>query len=187
MPERIRTVASSGLAVLLGSLVIGCARPHPKAPPAPPALDMPAPPPHDMAPAAIEMSPPAELVLEPPHTPPPPPRRSQPPVKTEAPKPEPTPEQPRPPEEPLKPLTLQMPTVGTEEQITQAVHEQLTRAANDLKRIDLGRLDTAARTQYDTATGIIRQANQALSAKNLVFAKSLADKAVALAAQLAGR
>lgn len=137
------------------------------------------------------MPPPAELVEEPPkHSPAVGAvRRPQTPVRTEIPKPEPSPapaEPSKPVEEPQRPLTLQMPTVGTDKQITQAVHEQLTRAGRDLNRIDVGRLDPSAKTQYDTAVGIIRQAREALDARNLVFAKSLADKAVALAAQLAG-
>ena len=48
-------------------------------------------------------------------------------------------------------------------------------------------LNADAQTQYDTAKRFIRQAEDALRAKNLVFAKNLADKAAALAAQLAGR
>jgi hypothetical protein len=41
--------------------------------------------------------------------------------------------------------------------------------------------------QYDTAKRFIQQADDAMKAKNLVFARNLADKAAAIAAQLAGR
>jgi hypothetical protein len=41
--------------------------------------------------------------------------------------------------------------------------------------------------QYDTAKRFIRQADDAVKSKNLVFAKNLADKAAVIAAQLAGR
>ena len=61
-----------------------------------------------------------------------------------------------------------------------------TRATADLNRVDYRALNADARTQYDTAKRFIRQAEDAVRAKNLVFAKNLADKAAALAAQLAG-
>ena len=48
-------------------------------------------------------------------------------------------------------------------------------------------LNVDARTQYDTAKRFIQQSDGAIRAKNLVFAKNLADKAAALAAQLAGK
>ena len=63
----------------------------------------------------------------------------------------------------------------------------LTRANNDLSRVDYRALNNDARTQYDTAKRFVQQADRALREKNLVFAKSVADKAAALAAQLAGR
>ena len=61
------------------------------------------------------------------------------------------------------------------------------RANADLNRIDYRALNSDARTQYDTAKRFVLQAERALHEKNLVFAKSVADKAAALAAQLAGR
>ena len=61
------------------------------------------------------------------------------------------------------------------------------RATADLNRIDYRALNAEARVQYDTAKRFISQAQEALRAKNLVFARSLADKAAALAAQLAGK
>jgi hypothetical protein len=63
----------------------------------------------------------------------------------------------------------------------------LTRANNELGRVDYRGLNADARIQYDTAKRFIRQADTAIKAKNLVFAKSLADKAVAIADQLGGR
>ena len=56
-----------------------------------------------------------------------------------------------------------------------------------LNRIDYRALNADARTQYDTAKRFVTQAEEALRAKNLVFARNLADKAAALAAQLAGK
>jgi hypothetical protein len=53
--------------------------------------------------------------------------------------------------------------------------------------VDYNRLNADARTQYDQAKRFASQADEALKARNLVFASYLADKAAALAAQLAGR
>jgi len=67
------------------------------------------------------------------------------------------------------------------------VRAAIIKASADLNRVDYRALNNDARTQYDTAKRFIRQAEEAIRAKNLVFAKSVADKAVVLAAQLAGR
>jgi hypothetical protein len=48
-------------------------------------------------------------------------------------------------------------------------------------------LDADAKIQYDTAKRFVRQAEDAVKSKNLVFAKNLADKAATIADQLAGR
>ena len=69
------------------------------------------------------------------------------------------------------------------------IRATITRANGDLNRVDYGRLNTAARSQYDSAKGFIRQAEEALTPKgrNLVFARTVADKAATIAAQLLGR
>ena len=69
--------------------------------------------------------------------------------------------------------------------IWKAIRASLTRAQTDLNRIDYRALNADARVQYQTAKSFIRQAEQAVRAKNLLFAKNLAEKAAALAAQLA--
>jgi len=63
----------------------------------------------------------------------------------------------------------------------------LLEATVNLNRIDYGRLNADAKGQYDSAKGFVRQAEDALRTKNLVFASYLADKAATLAAQLRGR
>ena len=63
----------------------------------------------------------------------------------------------------------------------------MTRASSQLQAIDYGRLSADAREQYDRAKSFIREADDALRARNLPYAQSLTDKAVALAAQLGGR
>ncbi len=67
------------------------------------------------------------------------------------------------------------------------IRQILGRATADLNRIDYRTLGADARAQYDTAKRFITQAQDSVRAKNLVFAKSLADKAAALAAQLSGQ
>ncbi|PYR38839.1 MAG: hypothetical protein DMF89_05730 [Acidobacteria bacterium] len=63
----------------------------------------------------------------------------------------------------------------------------LYKASADLGRVNYRNLNADARTQYDTAKGFIRQAEDAQRARNLDFARNLAEKAATLAAQLAGR
>ena len=83
--------------------------------------------------------------------------------------------------------TLQTIPPGAEGEMERTIRAQLSHAANDLTRVDYRALNSDARTQYDTAKGLVRQAEDALKARNLVFAKSIADKAAALAAQLASK
>ena len=79
-----------------------------------------------------------------------------------------------------------MPTTA-EGEVERSIHATLQRANTDLNRVDYRTLNADAKNQYDTAKGFIRQANEAIRAKNLLYAKNLADKAAAVAAQLAGR
>jgi hypothetical protein len=67
------------------------------------------------------------------------------------------------------------------------VRADIARATADLARIDYRLLGPDERTQYDTAKRFISQADAAVQSRNLVFAANLADKAAALAGQLAGR
>ena len=62
----------------------------------------------------------------------------------------------------------------------------LSRATTDLNRVDYRTLNADARAQYDTAKRFIRQSEDAVRAKNMLFAKTVADKAAAIGAQLAG-
>ena len=57
----------------------------------------------------------------------------------------------------------------------------------DLSRIDYRALSVDAQAQYDIAKRFTEQADEAMKAKNFVFAEQLADKAAALAAQLLKR
>jgi hypothetical protein len=189
MRHRLTGIAA---AVCLAAGLSGCAHAHAKAPSDTPPLAVPAPPPRNVEPAGAEAPPPMALPEEPArHTPSTggtAPRRE--PPRTEKPeaKPEPPPEPPKPAEEPPKPATtLQTTPTGAEGAVERSIRVVLNRASGDLSHIDYRVLNADARTQYDTAKRFIAQAEEAMRAKNLVFAKNLADKAAALAAQLAGK
>jgi len=79
-----------------------------------------------------------------------------------------------------------MPTTA-EGDMERQIRATVQRANADLNRIDYRALNKDARIQYDTAKRFIRQADDAIRAKNLLFAKNLAEKAATLAAQLSSR
>jgi outer membrane biosynthesis protein TonB len=167
----------------------GCAHAAAKTTPDMPALEMPAPPPRDVEPSEVEAPPPVPLATEPARNAPARPRAAAPAPKPEPPKPEPPPiEPPKPAEEPSKPATTLQTTPATAEgEVERAIRTSLQRATADLNRVDYRALNADARTQYDTAKRFVRQAEEAIRTKNLVFAKSIAEKAATIAAQLAGR
>jgi hypothetical protein len=184
--------------LLASALASGCARAHAKTASDAPPLDMPAPPPRDVEPDGTEAPAPVPLIAEPARNAPPRPRPAPPreparpePPKAEPPKPEPPPADPsRPPNEeaPRPPTTLLQTTPTVEEgDLERGILATLARANADLSHVDYRTLTTEGRAQYDQAKRFIRQAEDAARARNLVFAKTLAEKAGALAAQLAGR
>jgi hypothetical protein len=63
----------------------------------------------------------------------------------------------------------------------------LTHAARDLNRVDYGALSADAKAQYDTAKRFMVLADQAIKARNFVFARTLADKAGVIAGVLSNR
>jgi hypothetical protein len=93
-------------------------------------------------------------------------------------------------DEPTKtppPTTLQTTPTQREGEVERRVRTLIAQAMNDLNRVNYQALSVDARNQYDTAKRFATQAEEALRARNLVFASNLADKAAALAAQLLGR
>jgi len=88
---------------------------------------------------------------------------------------------------PASPTTLQTTPTQREAEVERQVRGLIARATSDLGRVDYKALNVDARNQYDTARRFATQAEDALKARNLVFANNLADKAAALAAQLLGR
>jgi outer membrane biosynthesis protein TonB len=183
--------------LLASALASGCARAHAKMPSDAPPLDMPAPPQRDVEAEETEAPPPVPLVTEPARnaparprpTPPREPARPEPP-KVEPPKPEPAPPEPPKPageESTRPPTTLSTTTTGEEGDLERGIFATIARANTDLSHVDYRTLTTEGRAQYDQAKRFIRQAEDAVRARNLVFARTLADKAGALAGQLAGR
>ena len=161
---------------LLAFLASGCARLHAKAAAEPLALDVPAPPARTIDPLEAKAPPPA-----PAEEPVRPAARPAPPPATPA-----VAARPAPAEPPKAGEALQTTPASEEGEVERAIRATLARATADLSRIDYRRLNANARTQYETAKRFIQQADAAIQMKNLVFAKNLADKAAALATQLAG-
>lgn len=181
------------LLILMAPVAAACTHAQAKATPEMPPLEMPPPPPRDVQPTEIEAPPPVTLVSEPARNPParlrpPAPVRTEAP-KTEPPKPEPPPvEPPKPADETAKPLTTLQTTPATEEgEVERGIRAAIQRANTDLSRIDYRALNADARTQYDSAKRFVQQADENIRSKNLVFAKTFAEKAATIAAQLAGR
>jgi hypothetical protein len=67
------------------------------------------------------------------------------------------------------------------------VRAMLERAARDRASVNVNRLSTAGRSQYEQSARFTAQAEQALRDRNLMFAATLAEKAAALALELVGR
>jgi len=157
----------------------------------PTTLDMPEPPPRVVEVHEPEAPPPISLPEEPVRSTPTRPR-STPAAEN------PRPAQPAPPERPadaakpedLTPRpapTLQTTPTQREEELERRIKGMLGQAMTDLNRINYQNLSADGRSQYDLAKRFVSQADDALKAKNLAFASTVAEKAVTLAMQLAGR
>lgn len=149
-----------------------------------PLLDPPPPPPRVVAiytpePEPIPLTPAVEPVppARPPSRPPRPEQKPEPPANS----PEPVESAARPVPPPSLTLT---PTPGSESQTVAAIRDLLGRATRDLARVNSALLNSDGRTQYDTARRFIQQADEALKARNIVYAGKLADKAATMAAVL---
>jgi len=186
----IRIVNALARAVLFVAPLIasaGCATLHART--APPPLEAPLPPPRVIVP--IENEPVVPVVVpgvvpgvEPTSRRPPrdAPRAASPP-KPEKADPTPVPSTNQPSDDPARVLQTTANASGAE----QKIRALLASAARDLGRIVYRTLSVDAQTQYDIARRFKEQAEDALNAKNLVFAEQLADKAAALAGQLLKR
>jgi outer membrane biosynthesis protein TonB len=189
-----RFASTLSAAVLVSATAAGCARMHANSRPDTPPLDVPPPPARVVQTIDAEAPAPVPLPEEPPREPvrprPAPAGAARPEARPEASKPE-TPATTEAPaaEDASKtpPTVLQTTPAAQEGEVERTIRATLARAADRLSRIDYRALNTDARIQYDTAKRFIQQSSEAIRAKNLVFAKNLADKAAALADQLGGR
>ena len=167
----------------------GCARARAAMMPGGPPLDVPAPPARVVVPIEVQAE-----VVEPdpiPEEPPAPQVRPRATTPADVPArpadiPKIAEEGPRQPP-PSPPTTLQTTPAAAQGEVERGIRATMARAAGDLNRIDYRALNADARTQYDTAKRFIEQAEEAIRAKNLPFAKNLADKAAVLATQLSAR
>jgi hypothetical protein len=187
--QKLMAAVALGVALTAG----GCRRPQARTVPEMPALEVPPPPPRDVATADAAVPQPIPLIEAPARTAPEPPPVAPPSpprdvVKVDPPKPEPVAEQPKPPEEVRSPATtLQTTPADREGGLERRIRASLKTAVDVLNRIDYRKLNADVKLQYDTAKSFIRQAEDALKTKNLVFAQTMADKAVTLSGQLAPR
>jgi type IV secretory pathway VirB10-like protein len=178
--------------VLCAFSAVGCAKAQASAPAGPP-LDVPAPPERVLAPveepvtasAPEPETPPPAPVATTPRTPPRPPARRTEPERPETPAPAAaTPATPAPTD---PPRDLRPNSPSGDAAAERDARDKLARAARDLGRVDYGKLNADARSQYEQSKRFSEQAQQALKDRNFVFASTLADKAAALAAGLAPR
>ena len=185
---RARRIGAAAI-VAAELLVGGCRRPAVRTEPAPPILDMPTPPPRDVEPTDAQLPPLVPLVDAPPRTVERP--RTSAPATRDAGRSEPRPESPaealKPTEEPRTATTLQTGSTEQEAELDRRVRATWQTAGADLTRIDSRRLNPDEQHQYDTVKSFIRQAEDALLDKNLVFAQTMAEKAATLAKQLPAR
>jgi len=184
---RAAAVRITALAILTVGAT-GCARLHARAASAPgPPLETPAPPPHLVSPIEeATVAEPLPAVVDPPArvTPRPPAPASPPaPAPPRSERSDPTPVTPAgPPADAVPPKTLQ--TTANVEEVERKIRAALADASRGLGRIDYRGLSVEGKAQYDIAKRFVQQAEEALIAKNLLFASQLADKASALATLL---
>ena len=168
--------------LLAGGLAAGCsAHAEPLTPSATPALNVPEPPGRYVLPATEQQTlPPA--IDEPPAssgaavT-------SKPPVRNPNPRPATPPPAEPPPPAPTPTPAILLTSANTAE-FEKRVRAQLDQARTHLAQVSRPALGTDAKAHYDAAQGFIRQADEALKVKNLIYAGQLADKALTMAALL---
>jgi hypothetical protein len=89
---------------------------------------------------------------------------------------------PPPPVTPPEPATS--PVIQAGPDVEQRARERLKQAQTDLKRVQRSSLSADAKEQYDSAERFVRMADEALRAKNFLYAGYCADKAATLASLL---
>ncbi|MSO45430.1 MAG: hypothetical protein EXQ59_01500 [Acidobacteria bacterium] len=202
MRVKARSFAPSLL--LLAALASGCAHARASVGTEMPPLEMPLPPPHIVEAATPEATTEVTQIVGQPDALPgsvdeldrtepiPQARPAQPrvaPPRPAAARADPPVDPPAPPDDPRTraPLPLQSTPTQREAEVEAAIRADIRRASDNLNRVDYRLLNPNARDQYNSAKTLIQLADEALLGRNLVFAKSLAEKAGTLATQLAGR
>jgi hypothetical protein len=189
----VKNLASAVAWAMLAAGTSGCAVLHARSRALGPPLDMPQPParvvpiasqPIDVAAPTVDDVPKPESSLAP-EKPPPPARvdrEPSPPPRSEAPADAGAATTPGPAPPPTPPPVLQ--TTANPTEAEQRTRMALENARRYLARIDQRRLNNEALSQYKIAKRFVEQAEEALRARNPVFAEQLADKAATLAALL---
>ena len=143
----------------------------------PPPLSTPEPPSRLKLPVSID--PPASTGTTTEKPAPAPGLRGRPPVTTSAGTTATPPATTTPPPEPVNAPVMQ---AGVE--VEQRARERLKKAEDDLRRVQKTSLPPDARDQFDSAERFVRMAQEAMRAKNFVYAFYCADKAATLASLL---
>jgi hypothetical protein len=87
-----------------------------------------------------------------------------------------------PPVPPPPPALTLSPAAGNEAKTEASIRALLGRVTRDLTRVNAATLSADGRTQFEAARRFVQQSEDALKARNLVYAGKLADKAAAMAA-----
>jgi len=192
-----RRLAFTGLSLLSLAPLSACATAKAATAMERPALIVPPPPPRVITPMPLpEVQPGPELVGElPSNTNKPAPRpRPQPQrdsSKPEAAKVDPLPEAPASPPAatppPVAPPQLRMPEGGDTAATARQARDTIERTRRIVNNIDPARLSSVLQKALTDAKAFTTQAEEALNAGNVVFAKELAEKAERLAKELQGR
>lgn len=179
--------------LLLGGSA-ACASLQARPAPARPLLNAPEPPPRTVVPPPddpVEETPPTPVIV--PASPLPARTRRPAPQKPASEKDVPPPAVPAAPPEAGRtpadapPAGVALQTTVDVNETERRVRDLLTKAVRDMDLVEVKTLSKGAKAQYDSARRFVAQAEEALTARNLVFAEQLANKASALAAGLRGR
>ncbi|HEY2431205.1 MAG TPA: hypothetical protein VGI12_00930 [Vicinamibacterales bacterium] len=199
----MKSLLPAAAAILIAAMAAACASANAKGKDDAPALDVPPPPAHVVP---IPPEPIVEPVGELPAPAVPPATRgttrgarettARPPIAAEKPEAKPgdaakpadqgaAPETPLPAPAPVAPAPqLRTPESNGAEATVRAT---IDRTRGVLSNVDYGRLNKARQKAYEDARTFAQQAEDALKAGNVVFAQSVAEKAEALARELAGK
>ena len=192
-------IARASLLVVLSTVAASaCVTTRAQTPEDRPALEVPAPPERVIPqvpapePALLPVEPLDELIITKPSSPT---RSNKPPAKPpEGPKPDTnkpdvTPAPPTDPAPAPAPVTpqLKLPENGDAGVLSRQIRDSVERTRRVLGQTERAKLTALRQKAFDDATGFVKQAEDALNAKNLVFAKEVAEKAERLAKELQNR